>query len=161
MPTRRSLLVAGLAPLAPGPAHAWLWRASQRPALKVFVDPFCGCCGGWITHMRRSGFAVARHVSSEMTAVKARHGVPDDLVSCHTALVDGYVIEGHVPARDVLALLERRPLLRGLAAPGMPVGSPGMETPGAPPEPFQVIGFAADGSRSVFADYPRGYAGPA
>lgn len=161
MPTRRAFIAAGLALLVPLPAGAWFRNARRSPAIEVFVDPFCGCCGGWITHMRKAGFTVARTVSSEMRAVKTRHGVPDDLASCHTALVEGYVIEGHVPARDVLALLERRPPLRGLAAPGMPGGSPGMEVPGAPPEPFQVIGFAADGLRAVFSDYPRGYAGPA
>jgi hypothetical protein len=89
--------------------------------------------------------------------VKTRLGVPVDLASCHTAMVEGYAIEGHVPAEAIERLLRERPALAGIAVPGMPIASPGMEVEGQAPDPFKVIGFTAAGGRSVFADYPRGY----
>jgi hypothetical protein len=91
----------------------------------------------------------------DLTAVKARYHVPTQLQSCHTAIVDGYVIEGHVPLTEIKRLLAERPALSGIAVPGMPVGSPGMEIAGALPQPFDVIAFDASGSADVFAHYPR------
>lgn len=88
-----------------------------------------------------------------MTSIKAQHGVPGELQSCHTAIVDGYVIEGHVPAADIQRLLKEKPAVRGLSVPGMPVGSPGMEIDGQPAEAYDVIAFAEDGSTSVFSSY--------
>lgn len=101
--------------------------------------------------MRQSGFTVQIEDVASLDTVKAEQGVPPSLSSCHTAIVDGYVIEGHVPAEDVRRLLAERPNVAGLAVPGMPVGSPGMEVPGAPAEPYEVVTFRADGTTEVFA----------
>lgn len=120
--------------------------ASTPVAIQVFKDPSCGCCDGWVAHLRQHGFTPAVTVTDRMQSVKTRFGVPDDLASCHTALVGGYVIEGHVPASAVKRLLEERPEAVGLSAPGMPIGSPGME--GGPPEVFDVILFAKSTRRS-------------
>ncbi|NIP82706.1 MAG: DUF411 domain-containing protein [Gemmatimonadetes bacterium] len=132
----------------PGPAER---TAADGGELVVYKSPTCGCCSAWVDHMRASGYDVEgvdlpQH--SELAARKDEHGVPDDLASCHTAVVDGYVIEGHVPAEVVARLLRERPDIRGLAVPGMPIGSPGME--GANPEPYDVIAFDDDGTRSVY-----------
>ena len=105
--------------------------------------------------MEQSGFAVKTENLSDLSAVKQRYQVPADLQSCHTAIVDGYVIEGHVPAADIDRLLAERPQIVGLAVPGMPIGSPGMEIQGMAAEPYQVIAFSAEGKQSVFADYPQ------
>lgn len=106
--------------------------------------------------MQRSGrFATTLTNDPDMQSVKRRLGVPADLASCHTAEVEGYTIEGHVPAADILRLLTERPVhIRGLAVPGMPIGSPGMEAPGVGNDAYQVIAFHRDGGRSVFATYP-------
>ncbi|MBL8573013.1 MAG: DUF411 domain-containing protein [Hyphomicrobiaceae bacterium] len=133
--------------------------ARARPPMRVHRDPSCGCCEAWVAHVKRAGFDARIEVSEDIDAVKQRLGVPASLASCHTAEIDGYLLEGHVPAEIVARLLAERPAIRGLAVPGMPVGSPGMETPGMAPEPFQVIAFAANGRTSVFADFPRGWGG--
>lgn len=130
-----------------------------RPPMRVHRDPSCGCCEAWVAHVRKAGFEARIEISDDVDAVKRRLGVPDALASCHTAEIDGYVVEGHVPAAAIEKLLAERPAIRGLAVPGMPIGSPGMETPGMAPEPFQVIAFAANGLTSVFADFPRGWGG--
>ena len=127
--------------------------AMAGPAVKVFKDPSCGCCGAWVEHMRQAGFAMSVEEVGDLGPVKRNLGVPDDLVSCHTALLEDYVIEGHVPAAALLRLLAERPAARGLAVPGMPAGSPGME--GGTPEAYAVILF--DGAnRRVFARYLGG-----
>lgn len=112
--------------------------AGPLPVIKVSKDPSCGCCSGWIEHLRQNGFAVTVVETNEMHAVKTRLGVPTDLASCHTAEIAGYVIEGHVPAHAITRLLAEKPDAIGLAAPGMPIGSPGM---GGTPEIFNVILF--------------------
>ena len=150
-------LVGGLAvaatPLAAvGPARA-------RPSMKVHRDPSCGCCEAWVAHVRKAGYEARIEVTDDIDAVKQRLGVPEALASCHTAEIDGYLLEGHVPAEIVARLLAERPAIRGLAVPVMPIGSPGMETPGMAPDPFRVIAFAANGRTSVFADFPRGWGG--
>ena len=122
-PTRRQCLTALIASAAL-PALA----AAAKPAVEVWKDPSCGCCQDWITHMERSGFAVTVHESGN-AAVRAQLGLPTRLGSCHTALVGGYLLEGHVPAADVRKLLQQKPKALGLAVPGMPVGSPGMDGP--------------------------------
>ncbi|MEO6799753.1 MAG: DUF411 domain-containing protein [Rhodanobacter sp.] len=128
--------------------------AMAANAMAVFSDPSCGCCGAWVSYVRAHGFTVTVHQDQSMGAVKARLGVPAAAVSCHTALIDGYVIEGHVPVEDIRRLLAERPAAVGLAAPGMPMGSPGMEM-GAP-ERYDVLLIGRDGSTSVFASHGPG-----
>tara|TARA_R110002049_G_scaffold44303_2_gene129674 strand:- start:1022 stop:1471 length:450 start_codon:yes stop_codon:yes gene_type:complete len=123
---------------------------SAGEELVVYKDPNCGCCGAWATHMREHGFAVREVATQEMGLVKSEAGVPRALGSCHTATVGGYVIEGHVPADDVRRLLDEKPALAGLAVPGMPQGSPGMEGP-YPPQRYEVIGFDGKGGTKVYA----------
>lgn len=115
----------------------------------VYRSPACGCCTAWVEHMREAGFQVRVEDRTDLAPVKDRMGVPADLSSCHTARVGGYVIEGHVPAADVRRLLEEEPDVKGLAVPGMPVGSPGMEGPN--PERYSVVAFDGEGGREVFA----------
>jgi hypothetical protein len=104
-----------------------------------------------VGHLRQHGFPVKTEDRTDLQPIKARHGVPERLQGCHTALVDGYVIEGHVPADLIVRLLRERPPVVGLAVPGMPAGSPGMETPGSPREPYQVLTFDRSGRTGVFA----------
>lgn len=122
-------------------------------ALDVYSDPSCGCCGAWVHYMRAQGYTVAVHQDQPMAAVKARFGVPAAAMSCHTAVIDGYVIEGHVPVEDIRRLLAERPDARGLAAPGMPAGSPGMELPDGRVQPYVVELIAHDGTTSAFAHH--------
>ncbi|MGH6762595.1 MAG: DUF411 domain-containing protein [Phyllobacterium sp.] len=129
--------------------------ASNPPKVFVSKDPNCGCCDGWVDHMQAAGFEVDVSESSDMGAVKARLGVPEQMASCHTAEVGGYVIEGHVPADAVRQLLAEKPDARGLAVPGMPVGSPGMEVDGVAPDTYDVILFGESGAR-FFARYRGG-----
>lgn len=124
--------------------------ASPLPKVVVNKDPNCGCCQAWAEHLKAAGFPVDVIARQDMASVKTSLGVPDDLVSCHTAVVDGYVVEGHVPAQAIKRLLAERPAGKGVAAPGMPMGSPGME--GGAPETFDVVLFGPAG-RSVFGRY--------
>ena len=128
--------------------------AAQAATYEMFRDPNCGCCGKWADHVRAENeVQVKVTVSQDMSRVKQQHGVPQDLWSCHTMTVDDYVIEGHVPAEQIDRLLEERPEgVRGLAVPGMPIGSPGMEM-GNRKQAYEVIAFREDGSRYVFARY--------
>ena len=125
--------------------------AAEAADVVVYKSPTCGCCNGWVEHMRENGFAVRTvdvPVYNDLTAKKREHGVPQDLGSCHTATVGDYVVEGHVPAEAVQRLLDERPDVHGLAVPGMPIGSPGMEGPN--PQPYEVIAFDTTGERQVF-----------
>jgi hypothetical protein len=150
------LAACGDAEGAPEASASVLATASadqQLPTVIVFKTATCGCCHGWVDHMRQAGFAVdARDLPGnvELMNVKVDAGVPIDMATCHTALVDGYVVEGHVPADQVKRLLAERPAVAGIATPGMPVGSPGMEGPN--PQPYQVLAWDRDGGRSVFAE---------
>jgi len=146
-PSRRTALgwALGAALAAAAPV-----RAAGLPQATVHRDPSCGCCGAWVEHLRRAGFPVAVVETGDVDAVKRRLGVPADLAACHTAEVGGYVIEGHVPAGAVRRLLAEKPVALGLAVPGMPVGSPGME--GSPPETYEVVLFGT-GGRRTFARY--------
>ena len=119
--------------------------------IEVYHDPACGCCVNWIRYMQAHGYVVTTHEDQSMAAVKARLGVPAAVASCHTALIGGYVIEGHVPVEDIRRLLAEQPDALGLAAPGMPMGSPGMEM-GAP-ERYDVLLIGRDGSSRVFATH--------
>ena len=143
--TRRSV-VTGLCAAALAGTFVPSW-AQGSPKVVVTKDPTCGCCSGWVDHLRASGFTAEVVESSEINRVKVRLGVPQDLASCHTAEIDGYVIEGHVPAPAIRRLLAERPQARGLAVPGMPVGSPGMEVAGTEPETYDVILFGPGGQR--------------
>lgn len=126
-------------------------RDGVSPSVTVYKSPTCGCCEKWVSHLRDAGLEVTAIDVSDMQQIKADHGVPQQLSSCHTALVDGYVVEGHVPAGDVLRLLEERPQVTGLTLPGMPIGSPGMEGPN--PESYVVYAFEANGSTRQFASH--------
>lgn len=117
--------------------------------MTVYKDPNCGCCNDWVTHMREHGFTVVARNVSDLDAVKQRTGVPRRLHSCHTAEIAGYVVEGHVPADLVQRLLRERPAVAGIAVPGMPMGSPGMEGPYS--EPYEIIAFTRGGTTSVYA----------
>jgi hypothetical protein len=131
-----------------------LLAQTARPQVEVWKDPSCGCCKDWIAHMQSSGFAVKTWESGN-NAARARLGLPQKFGSCHTALVEGYVVEGHVPASDVKRLLKERPKALGLAVPGMPVGSPGMDGPeyGGRKDRYDVLLVQADGSTRVFSHY--------
>lgn len=142
-------LVSGLALLAALVAGPALATGEEVVAYK---DPNCGCCGKWAEHMRANGFKVKEVKSTTMGAVKREAGVPPALGSCHTAKVGGYVIEGHVPAADVKRLLAEKPKVVGLSAPGMPMGSPGMEGP-YPADRYDVVAFDAQGKTQVFASH--------
>lgn len=125
--------------------------AQQNKVVELYKSPYCGCCGAWAEHMKAAGFQVKENNVEDMSPIKAKYGVSDDLQSCHTAIIDGHVIEGHVPAEDVQKLLSENGEKSGLAVPGMPVGSPGMEQDGVM-QPYQVIRFSKAG-RSVFAEH--------
>lgn len=129
--------------------------AASGPKITVTKDPNCGCCSGWLDHLKAEGFAVEVIESTALDRVKARLGVPNDLAACHTAEVAGYVIEGHVPAVAIRRLLSEKPQAKGLAVPGMPVGSPGMEVAGAQADVYDVVLFGAFGKR-VFARFEGG-----
>jgi hypothetical protein len=139
--TRRSVLAAAAVSLLPGGRLI----AADDTVITVHKDPTCGCCTGWVRHLQRAGFTTNVIDTKELDPVKQRLGVPDDLAACHTAEVSGYVVEGHVPASAVKRLLAERPSATGLAVPGMPVGSPGME--GGEPETYDVVLFGPDGRR--------------
>lgn len=149
---QRRLLMTGAAAL--GLAASGLVQAQVAPAatgIEVWKDPNCGCCKDWISHMKQNGFK-ARVNETGNNAVRARLGMPQQLGSCHTALVQGYVIEGHVPAQDIQRLLKEKPQALGLAVPGMPIGSPGMDGPayGGRRDRYEVLLVLKDGSTRVF-----------
>ncbi|MRX49400.1 DUF411 domain-containing protein [Paracoccus sp. S-4012] len=142
--SRRAML-SGAGALALLTPLALRVQADPLPPMTVTKDPSCGCCGDWIEHLRSAGFPVRVIESDDVLALKQRLGVPHDLASCHTAEVDGYVVEGHVPASAIQRLLAERPEATGLAVPGMPGGSPGMDYPGVAPERYEVVLFGPTG----------------
>lgn len=124
------------------------------PVMTVYKSASCGCCSLWVDHAKANGFTVREVNTDDLGTVKREMGIPARLASCHTVVVGGFVLEGHVPADDVKKLLRDRPKVRGLAVPGMPVGSPGMEQgPVAGYDRYDVLAFAADGSVTVFATH--------
>ena len=125
-------------------------QSAAAATIEVVKSPYCGCCTHWVEYLRAEGFEVRVVEAEDVTPTARRLGVPDDLRSCHTASIEGYAIEGHVPAADIRRLLEQRPQAAGIAVPGMPVGSPGMEQ-GDRRQSFQTILFTREGRRSVFA----------
>jgi hypothetical protein len=150
--SRRAMLrfsLAGLATVIMG-----TFGRNAHPAkipMAVYKSPSCGCCGNWVEHVRVAGFQVNVTDVDDLGPIKIQFSVPSDLQSCHTALVDGYVIEGHVPASDVARLLAERPVASGLSVPGMPIGSPGMEQQGRR-DPYEVVLFGGS-SREIYARY--------
>ncbi len=123
----------------------------RQAAITVYRDPSCGCCGAWAKAAREAGFAVSVIASPDMPAIKRKHGVPDQLESCHTSIVGGYTIEGHVPFEDVKRLLRERPRdIKGISVPGMPRGAPGMEMADGSRDRFQVIAFDGSGKLSLY-----------
>lgn len=146
---RRHALAAMVSALA-----APSWAANSLPEIAIWKDPNCGCCDDWAKHLQQSGFAVKVHAVGN-AAKRASVGIPERLGSCHTALVGGYAIEGHVPAKDILRLLKDKPQALGLTVPGMPIGSPGMDGPEykGRKDPFDVLLVAKNGSTSVFQTY--------
>lgn len=120
------------------------------PTVLVYKTPSCGCCNGWIEHLEAAGFKVDARNVSDIMSVKRDTGVPVSMSSCHTAIIDGYVVEGHVPADQIKRLLAERPDIAGIAVPGMPTGSPGME--GRSANPYQVLSFTTDGEAAVYAE---------
>jgi len=135
-------------------AHAAQASAPALTPVTAYRTASCGCCKGWVQHMRANGFSVRDVVVADVQAIKQRLGVPSRLSSCHTAEVAGYAIEGHVPAADVKRLLRNRPAVAGIATPGMPLGSPGMESPYAK-EPFTVMAFTRAGAINSFSRHPQ------
>jgi len=150
-----SITMAGCS-AADGPTAQTTTDSVQHVAtgteLTVFRSPTCGCCGKWIEHMEAAGFRVKDEVTEDMTAIKEQYRVPAQLASCHTTVVDGYVVEGHIPAADVQRLLTEKPDVAGIAVPGMPIGSPGMES-GDYIEPYTVFSFQEDGTTAAFAEH--------
>ena len=153
--SRRTWLASGAAFLAASALPLATTAAAPTP-VEVWKDPSCGCCKDWVDHMQANGFQVTVHETGN-NAVRARLGLPQKLGSCHTALVGGYLVEGHVPASDVRALLQQKPKALGLAVPGMPVGSPGMDGAvyGERRDPYDVLLVAHDGSTRVFKSYHK------
>jgi hypothetical protein len=147
---RRHVLMAVAAAAASLPVLA----APPLPQVEVYKDPDCGCCGAWVDHLKAAGFPVKVYETPDTSAVRKRHGIPDEFGSCHTGVVAGYALEGHVPAEDVKRLLAKKPAAAGLSVPGMPVGSPGMEM-GSRKDPFQVLLIDKAGRSSVFATYSK------
>ena len=125
--------------------------AQTMAPVDVYKSPSCGCCGKWIDHLRKSGFKVNIHEVSDVPGTRKKLGMPDRLGSCHTAKVGNYVVEGHTPASDIKRLLKEKPKALGLATPGMPLGSPGMDIPNSPP--YETLLVQADGSTRVFAKH--------
>ncbi|HEY1017161.1 MAG TPA: DUF411 domain-containing protein [Herpetosiphonaceae bacterium] len=149
-----SLLLGVLAGCGDAATHAKPAAPAGSPGMMiVYKSPTCGCCHEWVAYVRRHGFAVEIRDTEEMAPLKTQHGIPLNAQSCHTALLGGYVLEGHVPAEDIEWLLAERPAITGLAVSGMPLGSPGMEMPGGQRDAFDTLAIAADGATSVFASH--------
>lgn len=147
---RRNLfsLAIGAVTLMALPARA----ADSLPAVEVFRNPSCGCCGAWVDHLEAAGFDVRVTMVGDTSATRARYGLPDRFGSCHTAVVAGYVVEGHVPAVDIKKLLAMKPVAIGLAVPGMPAGSPGMDV-GSHRDPYRVLLIDKQGRERVFSSH--------
>jgi len=146
--TRRTLLAAlSLVALLVATASA------QAPALTkmtVYKSPTCGCCAKWVEHMKKAGFDLAVTDTDNVSLIKAEHKVPSNLAACHTAIVNGYVVEGHVPEDVIRKMLAEKPKISGIAVAGMPMGAPGMETEGVP-QSYDVMAFDATGASRVYA----------
>ncbi len=120
----------------------------------VYRSPSCGCCGGWIAHMKKHGFEITDIKTDNLEAIKQKYNLPQDLASCHTAIINGYVMEGHIPADDIKRFLMEKPNMKGLAVPAMPIGTPGMES-GNIKQPFSVLAFSKQEETKVFNHYEK------
>jgi len=138
---------AGLAAAVPAPGGSATPTGAE---MTVYLTPTCGCCVGWVEHMRAAGFTVNTIYQDDLTDVRKRHGVPDDVISCHLGIVDDYLVEGHVPADAVTRLLAERPEIAGIAVPGMVTGTPGMEHPSGHVDPYDIVSFDEQGAVGVY-----------
>jgi hypothetical protein len=153
MASMKSYAAAGLV-LALGVAvAAQSQKTASAPTMEVYKSPTCGCCVKWVEHVQQAGIAVkvTDLPQESLDALKEKHGVPRTAQSCHTGIVNGYVIEGHVPVADVQRLLKEKPAVSGIAVGGMPIGSPGMEVPGQRPQTYNVVTFDKQGGVKVFS----------
>jgi hypothetical protein len=147
--TTRRIVIIGVAVVAAAiVGFGFLKDTSSAKEVLVYKTPTCGCCGKWVDHLKSAGYEVTTQDVNDLTGIKNMHKIPRGLRTCHTGLVDGYVIEGHVPARFVTQLLDQKPDIAGIGVPGMPIGSPGME--GAYNESYDVLAYTADGRTAVF-----------
>ena len=126
-------------------------KSANAEVVTVYKSATCGCCKKWVSHLEDNGFDVNANNRNDMTSIKQKHGVAQNLQSCHTAIVNGYVIEGHVPASDIQLLLAERPDIHGLTVPGMPMGSPGME--GSRKDAYDVLAIDKQGNTTVFSQH--------
>jgi hypothetical protein len=134
--------------------------SAQRPAtsvMEVYKSPTCGCCSKWVEHVRQAGYTVkvTEMDDQALSGLKTKLGVPRTAQSCHTALIGGYAVEGHVPAAEISRLLKEKPAIQGIAVGGMPTGSPGMEVAGRPPQPYNVVAFDKQGDVKVYSTQNR------
>lgn len=127
-------------------------EAESPIEIEVYRSPSCGCCSKWLTHLKENQFVIKDHVTEDVQQIKDKYGVPQNMSSCHTALVNGYVVEGHVPAADIKKLLKIKPAVIGISVPGMPMGTPGMEM-GGRKDPYKVVSFDKDKKYQVFNSY--------
>jgi len=155
-PARENAAADTTAAPSPAPAAAQPAQMAQAPAgtptVVVYKTPTCGCCSAWVDRMREAGFTMEVHDMPDVSAVKQEQRVPLHLNSCHTATVDGYALEGHVPPQTVLRLLRERPQVKGVAVGGMPAGSPGMEM-GGRKDPYEVVAWTEDGATRVYESH--------
>ena len=153
---RRSVMI-GLGGLAAAAAGAMAFPGffgfgtAKAGEVVVYKSPSCGCCGKWAQHLRQNGFEVPINNIDNIGPIREQAGIPYDLEACHTAFIDGYAVEGHVPAENIHKMLADRPKIKGIAVPGMPASSPGMDSPDH--EPYTVYSFDADGKKEVYASY--------
>ncbi len=127
-------------------------QAEETTAITVYRSPTCSCCGKWLEHLKQNNFAIKDVLTEDMKATKIKYGVSDEMASCHTAIVDGYVVEGHVPANDIRAMLKTKPKVVGIAVPQMPSGTPGMEM-GDKKDPYNVMSFDSENHYQVFKSH--------
>jgi hypothetical protein len=124
---------------------------SDLPIVQVYKSPTCGCCSKWVSHLEANGFKVKATDVNDINLIKRSYGIPPALASCHTAVVGDYLIEGHVSAKDIVQLLKQKPAIKGIAVPGMPIGSPGMEV--GNPQAYDVVSFGANGETEIFSSH--------
>jgi len=148
--TRRSVATLALAAILAWAGSVWTAAQTAKPQMTVYKSATCGCCSKWVEHMQANGFEVKAVNVDDIDKVKRERGVPADAASCHTAIVNGYVVEGHVPADAVQKMLKEKPSIAGIAVPGMPMGSPGMEVPGGQKEAFNIVSFDKSGKTAIY-----------
>jgi hypothetical protein len=130
--------------------NVWMAAQAAKFQMTVYKSATCGCCSKWVEHMQANGFDVKAINVDDIDKVKRERGVPTEAASCHTAIVNGYVVEGHVPADAVLKMLKEKPAIAGIAVPGMPMGSPGMDVPGGQKDAFNIVSFDKSGKTAIY-----------